>query len=83
MKKSEKEKQHQAANEAIGEQEVTTLRFYGGPFVATIPLVFFIIWAITLSVLQLVTEEALVLGIVIGIAIGLFFCKLKWKNYAQ
>ncbi|WP_110113570.1 Na+/H+ antiporter NhaC family protein [Bacillus sp. CGMCC 1.16541] len=83
MKKSEKKKQNQAANEAIGEHEIKTLHFYGGPFIATIPLVFFIIWAITLSVMQLVTEEALVLGIVIGIAVGLFFCKSKWKNYAQ
>lgn len=77
------DQQIQNAREAVGDHEVSRLDFYGGAFAATIPLVFFIIWAITLSVLQLVTEEALVLGMVIGVAIGLFFCKSKWKDYAQ
>ncbi|MFC0525983.1 Na+/H+ antiporter NhaC family protein [Pontibacillus salicampi] len=80
----EQEKQQkQEASEAVGQKDVSHLDFYGGPFAATIPLVFFIIWAITLSVMKLVTEEALVLGMVIGVAIGLFFCKSLWKDYAQ
>ncbi|SIS69220.1 Na+/H+ antiporter NhaC family protein [Salimicrobium salexigens] len=72
-----------AINEATGEREVKRLDFRGGPFAATIPLVFFIIWAITLSVTNLVTERALILGIVIGVGIGLFFVKSKWADYAQ
>ncbi|SDJ24131.1 Na+/H+ antiporter NhaC family protein [Salimicrobium halophilum] len=70
-------------NEATGDREVKRLDFRGGVFAATIPLVFFIIWAITLSLTNLVTEQALILGIVIGVAIGLFFTKSKWADYAQ
>ncbi|MDC3412022.1 Na+/H+ antiporter NhaC family protein [Aquibacillus sp. 3ASR75-11] len=70
-------------DEAIGEKTVKKLEFRGGVFVAAVPLVFFIVWAITLSVAGLVTEEALVLGMVMGVAIGLLFCKSKWSDYAQ
>ncbi|MFG6149970.1 Na+/H+ antiporter NhaC family protein [Halobacillus sp. B23F22_1] len=74
---------NEVIDEAVGKKKIEKLEFRGGVFAATIPLVFFIIWAITLSVSQLVTEEALVLGMVIGVAIGLFFCKSKWADYAQ
>jgi Na+/H+ antiporter NhaC len=79
----DKKQKEQVIDEAIGEKTIDRLEFRGGVFAATIPLVFFIIWAISLSVAELVTEEALVLGMVIGIAIGLFFCKSKWSDYAQ
>ncbi|WP_456271378.1 Na+/H+ antiporter NhaC family protein [Bacillus sp. AK031] len=79
----DKKQKEQVIDEAIGEKSIERLEFRGGVFAATIPLVFFIIWAISLSVVELVTEEALVLGMVIGIAIGLFFCKSKWSDYAQ
>ncbi|MGD7021295.1 Na+/H+ antiporter NhaC family protein [Rossellomorea vietnamensis] len=79
----DKKQRDEVIDDAIGERSVQRLEFRGGVFAATIPLVFFIVWAITLSVLELVTEEALVLGMVIGIAIGLFFCKSKWADYAQ
>ncbi|CDQ20519.1 Na+/H+ antiporter NhaC family protein [Halobacillus karajensis] len=75
--------QEQVIEEALGEKDIRKLEFRGGVFTATIPLVFFIIWAIVLSVTGLVTEQALVLGMVIGIALGLFFCKSKWADYAQ
>jgi Na+/H+ antiporter NhaC len=74
---------NEVIDEALGEKSIQRLEFRGGVFAATIPLVFFIIWAITLSVKELVTEESLVLGMVIGVAIGLFFCKSKWADYAQ
>ncbi|RWZ58098.1 Na+/H+ antiporter NhaC family protein [Halobacillus fulvus] len=77
------QKNNDVIEEAVGEKSVQWLEFRGGVFAATIPLVFFIVWAITLSVLELVSEEALVLGIVIGITIGLFFSKSKWSDYAQ
>ncbi|WP_421384857.1 Na+/H+ antiporter NhaC family protein [Bacillus salacetis] len=79
----DKNQREEVIDEAIGEKSIERLEFRGGVFAATIPLVFFIIWAISLSVAELVTEEALVLGMVIGIAIGLFFCKSKWSDYAQ
>ncbi|MGO4887617.1 Na+/H+ antiporter NhaC family protein [Anaerobacillus sp. MEB173] len=81
---SDKMKEQEAAvDEAIGEKEIDILEFYGGAFASTLPLLFFIVWAIVLSLLKLVTEEALVLGMVMGIALGLFFCKSKWRHYAQ
>ncbi|MFZ0369023.1 MAG: Na+/H+ antiporter NhaC family protein [Halobacillus sp.] len=74
---------NEVIDEALGEKDIRRLEFRGGVFAATIPLVFFIIWAIALSVTELVTEQSLVLGMVIGIAIGLFFCKSQWADYAQ
>ncbi|UOR13810.1 Na+/H+ antiporter NhaC family protein [Halobacillus amylolyticus] len=76
-------KNNEVIDEAIGEKSIKRLEFRGGVFTATVPLIFFIMWAITLSVTKLVTEEALVLGMVIGVAIGLFLCKSKWADYAQ
>ncbi|UOQ92089.1 Na+/H+ antiporter NhaC family protein [Halobacillus shinanisalinarum] len=74
---------NEVIDEAIGKKSIKKLEFRGGVFAATVPLIFFIIWAITLSVTKLISEEALVLGIVIGVAIGLFLCKSKWADYAQ
>ncbi|GAE93321.1 Na+/H+ antiporter [Gracilibacillus boraciitolerans JCM 21714] len=48
-----------------------------------IPLLFFVVWAITTSVLQLSSEIGLVLGAIFGITLGLFFSKSKWADYAQ
>ncbi|PKR79262.1 sodium:proton antiporter [Halalkalibacillus sediminis] len=70
-------------NEATASKKISKLEFRGGPFVATVPLVFFIVWAISLSVAQLVTEQALILGMVIGLILGLLLSKSKWSDYAQ
>jgi Na+/H+ antiporter NhaC len=76
-------KDSEVVDEATGMKKIEKLEFRGGTFMSTLPLVFFIVWAITLSVQGLVTEEALVLGMVIGVALGLLFCKSKWSDYAQ
>ncbi|SES76757.1 Na+/H+ antiporter NhaC [Salinibacillus kushneri] len=68
---------------ATGEATVQSLEFRLGAFGAAIPLLFFVVWAITISVLQLSSEVGLVLGAVIGLTLGLFFCKSKWENFAQ
>lgn len=54
-----------------------------GPFGAAVPLLFFVVWAITISVMQLSSEVALVLGAVMGVTLGLLLCKSKWEDYAQ
>src|SRR5699024_4636479 len=46
-------------------------------------LLFFVVWAITISVMQLSSEVALVLGAVMGVTLGLLLCKSKWEDYAQ
>ncbi|SET05742.1 transporter, NhaC family [Oceanobacillus limi] len=68
---------------ATGEKEVHKLDFRLGAFGAAVPLVFFVVWAISISVLKLSSEIGLVLGAVIGLTLGLFFCKSKWADYAQ
>ncbi|MFD2044882.1 Na+/H+ antiporter NhaC family protein [Ornithinibacillus salinisoli] len=68
---------------ATGESKVQTLEFRLGAFGAAVPLVFFVVWAISISVLQLSSEVGLVLGAVLGLTLGLLFCKSKWADYAQ
>ncbi|SFL56446.1 Na+/H+ antiporter NhaC [Gracilibacillus orientalis] len=68
---------------ATGNSKIDKLDFRLGAFGAAVPLLFFVIWAITTSVLQLSSEIGLVLGAIFGITLGLFFCKSKWADYAQ
>ncbi|WP_163970663.1 Na+/H+ antiporter NhaC family protein [Oceanobacillus halotolerans] len=73
----------EALAEATGAKTINQLDFRLGAFGAAVPLVFFVVWAITISVLQLSSEVGLVLGAVIGLTLGLLFCKSKWADYAQ
>ncbi|GAB4072995.1 Na+/H+ antiporter NhaC family protein [Barrientosiimonas marina] len=68
---------------ATGDQTIQKLDFRLGSFGAVIPLLFFVVWAITISVLDLSSEVALVLGAIIGLTMGLLLCKSKWEDYAQ
>ncbi|QHS23372.1 Na+/H+ antiporter NhaC family protein [Virgibacillus sp. MSP4-1] len=70
-------------DKATGGATVQSLEFRLGAFGAAIPLLFFVIWAITISVLQLSSEVGLVLGAIMGLTLGLFFSKSKWEDYAQ
>ncbi|NNC23391.1 Na+/H+ antiporter NhaC family protein [Salinisphaera sp. USBA-960] len=60
-----------------------SLDFRLGPLGAAIPLIFFVIWAVTTSMLQLSSELGLVIGILMGITLGLFFCRSAWQKYAE
>ncbi|WP_404456131.1 Na+/H+ antiporter NhaC family protein [Oceanobacillus kapialis] len=73
----------EALDRATGNTEVSKLHFHFGAFGAAVPLLFFVIWAITTSVLQLSSEIGLVLGAVIGLTLGLLLSKSKWEDYAQ
>ncbi|AVR00759.1 sodium:proton antiporter [Oceanobacillus iheyensis] len=73
----------EALDRATGSTEVKQLDFRLGAFGAAVPLLFFVIWAITTSVLQLSSEIGLVLGAVIGLTLGLLLSKSKWEDYAQ
>ncbi len=61
----------------------STLNFRLGAFGAAVPLLFFVIWAITTSVAGLTSEIGLVMGAMFGITLGLFFCRSSWHDYAQ
>ena len=73
----------EALEEATGEKKIYHLDFRLGAFGAAVPLLFFVIWAITISVLQLSSESGLVLGAIIGLTLGLLLCKSRWADYAQ
>ena len=60
-----------------------TLRFRGGKALSALPLVFFVIWAISICVAGAPDENGLILGIAIGITFGMFFCKDRWWDYAE
>lgn len=66
-----------------GSSRVKSLNFRLGAFGAAVPLIFFVVWAITTSVMKLSSEIGLVMGALIGITLGLFFSKSKWGDYAQ
>ncbi|MGP4105713.1 Na+/H+ antiporter NhaC family protein [Virgibacillus sp. L01] len=68
---------------ATGDKTIQKLDFRLGAVGAAIPLVFFVVWAISISVLKLSSEVGLVMGAVIGLTLGLLFCKSKWEDYAQ
>ena len=59
------------------------LRFRGGRFGASVPLLFFVAWAITICVYGAPDENGLILGAVIGIVIGMFLCRDPWSKYAN
>jgi len=48
-----------------------------------VPLLFFVVWAITICVAGAPDENGLILGAVLGITIGMFLCKDRWWNYAE
>ncbi len=75
--------QKEVFSRAAGGKRIQKLEFRFGAFGAAVPLLIFVIWAVTTSVLGVSSEIGLVLGAVIGLAVGLFFCKSKWEDYAQ
>lgn len=60
-----------------------TLSFHGGKVASSLPLVFFVVWAIGISVADTPSENGLILGAVIGITLGMFLCRNKWGDYAE
>ncbi|WP_418279890.1 Na+/H+ antiporter NhaC family protein [Halorubrum sp. DTA98] len=70
--------------DAQAAMEGPRIEFYGGKWISTIPLLFFIVWAIFQSgVLGIGDTNGLVIGALIGTIIGMFFAKGDWKTYAN
>ncbi|MTI81930.1 MAG: Na+/H+ antiporter NhaC family protein [Firmicutes bacterium] len=69
--------------DVTGAPKVENLEFRLGVFGATVPIMFFILWAVITSTLKVSSEQGLVVGAVMGLALGLFLCKSSWKDYAQ
>ncbi|MEM7431222.1 MAG: Na+/H+ antiporter NhaC family protein [Pseudomonadota bacterium] len=64
-------------------EQPQTLSFYGGRLGAAVPLVFFVVWAISISVMGTPSENGLVLGMVGGLTIGMLLCRSRWADYAN
>ena len=60
-----------------------TLKFYGGRPGSAVPLLFFVIWAIVISVAGVPSEHGLILGMVIGLTVGMVLCRSRWAEYAN
>ncbi len=69
----------------MAQKEVTKIDFRMGAFGATVPMLFFILWAILISkiVLDVSSVEGLIVGSVIGLGLGMFLCRSNWHDYAQ
>ncbi len=60
-----------------------TLKFYGARLGAAVPLLFFVVWAISISVAGVPSEHGLILGMVIGLTLGMLLCRSRWGDYAN
>jgi Na+/H+ antiporter NhaC len=60
-----------------------SLRFFGGRLGAAVPLLFFVIWAVAISVAGAPDERGLILGTVGGLTLGMLLCRSRWADYAN
>lgn len=60
-----------------------SLRFFGGRLGAAVPLLFFVVWAISISVAGAPSEHGLILGMVGGLTVGMLLCRSRWGEYAN
>ncbi|MCK5689706.1 Na+/H+ antiporter NhaC family protein, partial [Myxococcota bacterium] len=60
-----------------------TLEFVGGPALSALPIIFFVIWAISICIAGAPDIRGLILGVVFGLALGMFFSRSKWESYAE
>jgi len=81
-----KTSQSEAEKVAYGDK-VTKLDFYMGSFGSAVPMLVFIGWAITLSILLAdfgaPDESGLILGVIAGLVAGLFLSRSSWSDYCQ
>ncbi|MFC5279618.1 Na+/H+ antiporter NhaC family protein [Halorubrum rubrum] len=67
-----------------GSEAEPRISFYGGKWASTLPLGFFILWAVFQSgVLGIGDTNGLVIGALIGTILGMFFVRGDWKTYAD
>ncbi|AUV81699.1 sodium:proton antiporter [Salinigranum rubrum] len=67
-----------------GTDEGTRLTFRGGPAASAVPVAFFVVWAVVQSgLLGIGDTTGLVVGMLLGLIVGLFFVRGDWKEYAD
>ncbi len=60
-----------------------TLKFYGARLGAAVPLLFFVVWAVAISVAGAPDERGLILGMIGGLTLGMLLCRSQWADYAN
>lgn len=61
----------------------TQLAFRGGHFGAAVPLLFFVVWAVAISIAGAPDERGLILGMIGGLTLGMLLCRSRWADYAN
>lgn len=73
-------------NKQVVQNGKPVLQFWLGKWGATVPMLFFVIWAISMSLGlggDSQTTRYLILGSVLGLVLGLFLSKGKWSVYCE
>ncbi|QSW99508.1 Na+/H+ antiporter NhaC family protein [Haloterrigena alkaliphila] len=69
--------------EGTGDDE-PRITFYGGRGISALPILFFIVWAIAQTALWRISDTGgLIVGILIGLILGMFFVRGDWASYAN
>ena len=70
--------------EFVTDADGPELEFYGGRVVSALPILIFIGWAILQSALWRISDtNGLVIGMLVGLIIGMFFVSGSWTGYAN
>ncbi|WP_440008623.1 Na+/H+ antiporter NhaC family protein [Halomicrococcus sp. SG-WS-1] len=80
--------EHDEVSEELAEAErarsESHIQFHGGKWMSTIPILFFIVWAIVQSALLRISDTTgLAIGMLVALVVGMFFAKGDWKRYAN
>jgi len=59
------------------------IKFHGGKFISAVPMIFFIAWAITICVSGAPDVKGLILGVLMGLVIAMFFVRESWTPYCE
>lgn len=71
------------AGDSIRDVDGDALAFRAGRLGSTVPMLFFVVWAISICVAGAPDTQGLILGAVMGLAAGMFLCRDRWARYAE
>ncbi|GAB6100589.1 Na+/H+ antiporter NhaC family protein [Halanaerocella petrolearia] len=64
-------------------EEEERLNFRFGSLGGAVPMLFFVFWAIFISVQGAADTNGLIVGVLMGLALGMFLVKDKWEDYCE
>ncbi|AGB40812.1 Na+/H+ antiporter [Halobacteroides halobius DSM 5150] len=67
----------------MSKEKVEKLNFRLGSLGGAVPMLFFVFWAIFISVQGAADTNGLIVGALIGLALGMFLVKDKWDDYCE